>query len=154
LLRGHVKDAFKQARFSTLVFAASDSVEMACMALAFWYGGTLMARREYDLIDFFVVYMGIVFGAVAAGMCFSVAPNMAQATGAANRILSMRKVEKGEGGYIAMNDAGAGVSVEFRNVDFAYKGREAAVLSNFNIKIEAGQFAALVGASVRIIPLS
>jgi ATP-binding cassette subfamily B (MDR/TAP) protein 1 len=152
LLRGHVKDAFKQARFGTLIFAASDSVELACMALAFWYGGTLMARREYDIIDFFVVYMGTVFGAVAAGMWFSVAPNMAQATGAANRILSMRKTDKGGGDeYAAMKDAGAGVSVEFRNVDFAYKGREAAVLSNFNIRIEAGQFAALVGASVSII---
>ena len=36
LLRYHVKKAFGQARTGTIVFAASDSVELACMALAFW----------------------------------------------------------------------------------------------------------------------
>jgi ATP-binding cassette subfamily B (MDR/TAP) protein 1 len=151
LLKGHVKEAFQSARFGTLIFAASDSVELACMALAFWYGGTLLARREYNIVDFFVVYMGIIFGAIAAGMWFSVAPNMAQATGAANRIISMRPTtkEKKES-WTDMNDGSEGASVEFRNVDFSYKSREVNVLSNLNIKVEAGQFAALVGASVRL----
>lgn len=36
LLSIHVKTASKKAQLGTLVFAASDSVEMACMALAFW----------------------------------------------------------------------------------------------------------------------
>lgn len=36
LLKYHVKKAFSDARLGTTVFAASDSVEMACMALAFW----------------------------------------------------------------------------------------------------------------------
>jgi ATP-binding cassette subfamily B (MDR/TAP) protein 1 len=149
LLKGHVKDAFGKAKFGTLVFAASDSVELACMALTFWYGGTLLAKHEYDIVDFFVVYMAIVMGAVAAGMWFSVAPNMAQATGAANRIISMRKVkQEKEEEWADMEDAGEGMSVEFRNVDFTYKSREVPVLSNLNIKVEAGQFAALVGASV------
>jgi ATP-binding cassette subfamily B (MDR/TAP) protein 1 len=149
LLKDHVKQAFESARFGTLIFAASDSVELACMALAFWYGGTLLARREYNIVDFFVVYMGIIFGAIAAGMWFSVAPNMAQATGAANRIISMRATPKEKDqSWIDMNDGSEGVSVEFRNVDFSYKSREVNVLSNLNLKVEAGQFAALVGASV------
>lgn len=149
LLRGHVKQAFSSAKFGTLIFAASDSVELACMALVFWYGGTLLARREYDIVDFFVVEMGTIFGAVAAGMWFSVAPNMAQATGAANRILSLRTNEKdADEKWADMNDSEEGVSVEFRNVSFTYKSREVPVLSNLNLKVEAGQFAALVGASV------
>ncbi|KAF1913018.1 P-loop containing nucleoside triphosphate hydrolase protein [Ampelomyces quisqualis] len=148
LLKGHVKQAFGAARFGTLIFAASDSAELACMALAFWYGGTLLARREYDIVGFFVVYMGTVFGAVAAGMWFSVAPNMAQATGAANRILMMRAGEKDDDeSYTDMKISDEGVSVEFRNVDFTYKSRQVPVLSNLNLKVEAGQFAALVGAS-------
>ncbi len=36
LLQGHVDKAFKKARFTTLVFALSDSVMLLCMALAFW----------------------------------------------------------------------------------------------------------------------
>ncbi|KAH7385568.1 P-loop containing nucleoside triphosphate hydrolase protein [Phaeosphaeria sp. MPI-PUGE-AT-0046c] len=148
LLRGHVKQAFGSAKFGTLIFAASDSVELACMALVFWYGGTLLARREYYIVDFFVVEMGTIFGAVAAGMWFSVAPNMAQATGAANRILSMRTSKKdSEVAWTDMKESQEGVGVEFRNVSFTYKSREVPVLSNLNLKVEPGQFAALVGAS-------
>ena len=149
LLKGHVKEAFGSAKFGTLVFAASDSVDMACMALAFWYGGTLLAKREYDLVDFLVVFMGVVFGATAAGMWFSVAPNMAQATGAANRIISMRRTQSSQDEkYDDPRETQDGVSVEFRGVDFTYKSREVPVLSKLNLKVEAGQFAALVGASV------
>jgi ATP-binding cassette subfamily B (MDR/TAP) protein 1 len=36
LLTGHVKHAFGTARYSTIVFAASDSLELACVALTFW----------------------------------------------------------------------------------------------------------------------
>lgn len=96
LLRSHVKQAYGSAKYGTIVFAASNSVELACMALAFWYGGTLLASREYNLVDFFVIYMAIVQGAVAAGMWFSFAPNMASAAGAANRILSLRPSSKAQ----------------------------------------------------------
>jgi ATP-binding cassette subfamily B (MDR/TAP) protein 1 len=36
LLVGHVKHAFGSAKYSTIVFTASDSLELGCMALAFW----------------------------------------------------------------------------------------------------------------------
>lgn len=36
LLREHVRKAFASAKFGTVIFAASDSVELACMALTFW----------------------------------------------------------------------------------------------------------------------
>jgi hypothetical protein len=39
LLKTHVANAIKKARFSTLVFAFSDSAEMFAQALVFWYGG-------------------------------------------------------------------------------------------------------------------
>lgn len=55
LLQDHVKKAFIKARWSTFIFAASDSVQLLCMALAFWYGGRLLASREYQPENFFVV---------------------------------------------------------------------------------------------------
>jgi ATP-binding cassette, subfamily B (MDR/TAP), member 1 len=36
LLQDHVKKAFTKARFTTLIFSASESVDMLCMALTFW----------------------------------------------------------------------------------------------------------------------
>lgn len=148
LLKGHVKEAFAQAKFGTIIFAASDSIELACMALAFWYGGTLLASREYNVVDFFVIYMAVIQGAAAAGMWFSFAPNMAQATGAANRILSMRPPKNAAPPtYTPLPAAEKGVGIDFQNVYFTYKSREVPVLSNLNLQVLPGQFAALVGAS-------
>ncbi|KAF1934701.1 P-loop containing nucleoside triphosphate hydrolase protein [Clathrospora elynae] len=148
LLNGHVTKAFASAKYGTIVFAASDSIELACTALAFWYGGTLLASREYGLMDFFVIYQAIIQGAIAAGMWFSFAPNMAQATGAANRILSMRPLKiTAPPSYPAISNPTEGVSIEFQNVYFTYKSREVPVLSNLNMQVLPGQFAALVGAS-------
>ncbi|KAI4649230.1 ABC-type transporter tr06 [Alternaria ventricosa] len=148
LLKGHVTKAFSSAKYGTLVFAASDSIELACMALTFWYGGTLLASREYSPVNFFVIYQAIVQGAIAAGQFFSYAPNMAQATGAANRILSMRPTKTTTTAtYPPLNKPEEGVGIEFQNVSFAYKTREAPVLSNLDIQVKPGQFAALVGAS-------
>lgn len=47
LLDDHVRDAFRKARFSTLVFAGSDATPLLCMAFVLWYGGKLLASHEY-----------------------------------------------------------------------------------------------------------
>jgi ATP-binding cassette subfamily B (MDR/TAP) protein 1 len=49
LLQGHVTAAFNKARFSSLLFALSDSMQLPLTALTFWYGG----GREYSLAHFF-----------------------------------------------------------------------------------------------------
>lgn len=73
---------------------------------------------------------------------------MAQATGAANRILSMRSPKNTVvPNHAALHNPSDGVSVEFKNVCFAYKSRDTQVLSNLNLHVAPGQFAALVGAS-------
>jgi len=40
-----------------------------------------------------------------------------------------------------------GCEIEFRSVDFKYPSRDNSVFENLNLKIQAGQFAAFVGAS-------
>ncbi|KAF2502517.1 P-loop containing nucleoside triphosphate hydrolase protein [Lophium mytilinum] len=149
LLEGHVTKAFSQAKYSTVIFAGSDSIELACMALCFWYGGTLLAAREYNIVQYFIIYMAVVQGSQAAGVWFSFAPNMAEATGAANRILSIRPAPPGKDDKKPQpfNKSEGPVGIEFRNVYFTYKGRDVPVITGLNLKIEPGQFAALVGAS-------
>ncbi|KXJ91481.1 P-loop containing nucleoside triphosphate hydrolase protein [Microdochium bolleyi] len=149
LLTGHIGEAFKKARWSTVIFAFSDSVSLGCQALIFWYGGTLLASREYNMVQFLVCFMAVIQGAEAAGQGFSFGPNAAQATGAANRILSVRstrhEAQAGENEHIA--DADGGIKLELKNVHFKYPTRDVNVFKNLNITIEKGQFAALVGAS-------
>jgi ATP-binding cassette subfamily B (MDR/TAP) protein 1 len=36
LLKNHVKEAFRKARFSTFVFSMSDSIGLLCMAFVLW----------------------------------------------------------------------------------------------------------------------
>ncbi|KAJ2997695.1 hypothetical protein NUW58_g580 [Xylaria curta] len=149
LLNGHVGTAFRAATWRTLIFAFSDSVGLAVQALIFWYGGTLLASREYGLLNFFVCYIAVVQGAEGAGQGFSFGPNAAQATAAANRILSIRESRnRGTSSQTGeIPDTDDGVKIELKNVHFRYPTRNVSVFKGINITIEKGQFAALVGAS-------
>ncbi|KAI1248780.1 hypothetical protein MGN70_009981 [Eutypa lata] len=154
LLNGHVGKAFKKARWSTFIFAFSDSVSFACQALIFWYGSRLMATREYNVMQFLVCFMAVIQGAEGAGQGFSFGPNAAQASAAANRILSVRESrhkrmddvsEKKQQQHIP--DTEGGVKIELRDVHFKYPTRDTPIFRGLDLTIEKGQFAALVGAS-------
>ncbi|MCJ1350668.1 MAG: hypothetical protein MMC33_000649 [Icmadophila ericetorum] len=149
LLKGHVKDAFLKARFGALTFAASDSIDLLCIALCFWYGGRLLSTREYNVIQFFVPYIAIVQGGQAAGQWASFAPNIAQASAAANRILSLRIGPNSDNGTVPakFTEETGGATIEFKNVSFKYPTRDVPVFRDISFKIQKGQYAALVGPS-------
>ncbi|KAL2213572.1 P-loop containing nucleoside triphosphate hydrolase protein [Sarocladium strictum] len=133
LCRGHVIDAYKKARWVSLIFGFADSTTMACQALLFYYGGRLLAKGEYD----------------SAGQSLSFGPNAAQATVAANRIINMREsrlpaeFDQSDG----IPDTQGGVKIELRDIKFKYPTRDAPVFKGLSFTVEKGQFAALVGAS-------
>ena len=154
LLDEHIQKAMKKSRYATLVYAASDSVELLCMALTFWYGGQLLASREYDVVQFFVIYGAIIQGGQAAGIFLGIAANVAFAAAAGNRIRSLRgrpesklaSSSPSRPGTPAAN-ADAGAKIELRDVSFRYPTRDVPVFSHLNLTIEPGQFAAFVGPS-------
>ncbi|CAD6441632.1 6175a0f8-118b-4c5d-b66e-b6f1a58887c9 [Sclerotinia trifoliorum] len=148
LLKWHVNGHAKKSRYSSIIFAASESLGLGCMALAFWYGGTLLASREYGPINFFVVYMALINGAESAGSLLSFGPNMAQATAAANRILSFRVPADIAGKSASkIQNAEGGVKIQLKDVWFKYPTRDVPIFTGLNITIKKGQFAALVGPS-------
>ena len=148
LLKTYVLAASKKAVPGTVVFATSDSVEMLCQALVFWYGGRLMASREYNITKFYVIYLAIVQGSQAAGMWFSFSPNFAEASAATNRIASIRPPkDDGSRSPKPFQAEKESFGIEFKDVHFTYKSRSIPVLAGLNLKIEPGQFAALVGAT-------
>ncbi|RYO97625.1 hypothetical protein DL764_007262 [Monosporascus ibericus] len=155
LLRGHMTKALKKAKWSTTIFAFSDRVNIGCIALLFWYGSRLLASREYSIIQFMICYMAIVQGGESAGSGFSMGPNAAQASAAANRILSIldtRRLAEGAGASEEeqqqhIPDTDGGIRIELRDVHFRYPTRDVPIFRGLNLTIEKGQFAALVGAS-------
>lgn len=135
---------------SSLLFAASNSLMFLAFALGFWYGGTLIAKYEYDMFTFFIVFSSVIFGAQSAGSVFSFAPDMGKATEAARDLKELfdRKpivdTWSNEGDSVKQVDG----TIEFRDVHFRYPTRpEQPVLRGLNLSIQPGQYVALVGSS-------
>ncbi|KAL1590682.1 hypothetical protein WHR41_00707 [Cladosporium halotolerans] len=136
--------------WSSTLYAASQSLTFLCMALGFWYGGTLISSGEYSGFQFFLVFTAVIFGSQSAGTIFSFAPDMGKAKHAAAelKILLDRKPKidawSTEGKVLETMEG----SIEFRDVHFRYPTRpEQPVLRGLNLTVKPGQYVALVGAS-------
>lgn len=144
------KKSLKSILKSSALYASSQAFMFLCIALGFWYGGTLIASHEFTMLQFFICFSAIIFGAQSAGTIFSFAPDMGKAKHAANELKTLfdRKPEidcwspDGE----RINDIEG--TIEFRDVHFRYPTRpEQPVLRGLNLTVKPGQYVALVGAS-------
>jgi ATP-binding cassette, subfamily B (MDR/TAP), member 1 len=77
--------------------------------------------------------------------------DMAQASAASNRILSLRDwrktLQNGSKTSIPGNDSQGGAEITFTDVHFRYPTRDIPIFNGLNMTIMKGQFAGLVGAS-------
>lgn len=144
------RDSLRSVLKSSLLYAAAQSFMFLCFALGFWYGGTLIAKGEYTMFQFFVCFMAIVFGAQSAGTIFSFAPDMGKAHQAASELKTLFDRQPA---IDTWSDTGSSLtnvegSLEFRNVHFRYPTRpEQPVLRGLNLSVQPGQYVALVGPS-------
>jgi ATP-binding cassette subfamily B (MDR/TAP) protein 1 len=72
-LNAQEKRSLNSVLKSSLLYAASQSLMFACVALGFWYGGNRIADHEYSMFQFFVCFSAVIFGAQSAGTIFSFA---------------------------------------------------------------------------------
>ena len=149
-LASQARASFLSVLKSSFFYALSQALTFFCMALGFWYGGTLLGKHEYTIFQFFVCFSEVIYGAQAAGSIFSNAPDIGKAKNAAAELKKLfdRKplidVWSKEGEVIA-NIQG---SIEFCNVHFRYPTRPTQpVLAGLSFTAKPGQFVALVGAS-------
>lgn len=135
---------------SSILYASSQSFMFLCLGLGFWYGGTLIANREYTMLQFFICFSAVIFGAQSAGTVFSFAPDMGKAKQAANelKVLFDRKPEIDSWSPDGQRVDNIEGTIEFRDVHFRYPTRpEQPVLRGLNLTVRPGQYIALVGAS-------
>lgn len=132
------------------LYAASQSAMFLAFALGFWYGGKVMARGEYSMFQFFIVFTEIIFGAQSAGTVFSFAGDMSHAKNAA---AALKRLYDRKPTIDPWSEDGEHVTevegnIEFRDVHFRYPTRpDVPVLRGLNLTVKAGQYVALVGAS-------
>ncbi|KAI1802055.1 P-loop containing nucleoside triphosphate hydrolase protein [Daldinia bambusicola] len=134
---------------TSFVLALARAGVYACMALGFWYGGLLILRGEYSLLQFVIVYSSIMTGAYSAGLVFSFTPNIGKAKRSAAGLqkLLQRKSQIDpmsiEGRRLLHQPQG---DIEFRNVNFTYPTRpQHQALENVSFHIAAGSSIAFVG---------
>lgn len=135
---------------SSTLYASSQSFVLLCIALGFWYGGTLIGRGEYNLFQFFICFAEIIFGAQSAGTIFSFAGDMSKAKNAANELRKLMDLKPKIDSWSTDGDKVTNLdgTIEFRDIHFRYPTRpDVPVLRGLNLTVKPGQYVALVGAS-------
>ncbi|KAI9700400.1 MAG: GTPase-activating protein [Candelina mexicana] len=135
---------------SSTLYASSQSLTFLCIALGFWYGGTLIAKGEYTMFKFFVCFSEVIFGAQSAGTIFSFAPDMGKAKHAAQELKALFDRKPAIDSWSPDGERLKSMegTLEFRDVHFRYPTRpEQPVLRGLNLTVKPGQYVALVGPS-------
>ena len=135
---------------SSSLYAASQSLMFFCIALGFWYGGTLIGSGEYSLEKFFICFSAVIFGAQSAGTIFSFAPDMGKAKHAAAELKTLfdrqPAIDSWSSSGQSMPEAKG--ELRFRDVHFRYPTRpDQPVLRGLDLTINPGEYVALVGPS-------
>ena len=133
---------------ASFVYALAQSLLYACMALGFWYGGTLVLRLEYSLLQFTIVFTAVIMGAFSAGLIFQFAPDISKAKHSAynlKRLLEQKsKIDPRD--PRGLDPGRYQGKIEFRHVYFKYPARpQHLVLDDISFTVQPGQHIALVG---------
>lgn len=170
-LRGPYNATLRSIAFGNVWLAAAFSIGSLVQALAFWWGGRLIARREITQVDFFIVLISLLAAAQTSGQLFSLSPDVSKAAVAARRVFGLicadgntdRLHVRGGDGQVDVEkrvmaresqascsppNSNVGMSVAFENIRFSYSSRpDAPILRGISLDIQAGSFVALLGSS-------
>ncbi|KAI6112070.1 P-loop containing nucleoside triphosphate hydrolase protein [Pisolithus croceorrhizus] len=142
----------RDAVWSNLVYAFSQSSTLWVVALVFWYGSGLVANLELSITDFFTVLMAVTFGVMQAGNVFSFVPDVSLARSAGAAIVrlldSIPEIDAEAPGGKAFQERNIGCQIDLEDVHFRYPTRPTVpVLRGLNLKAAPGAYIALVGSS-------
>lgn len=170
-LRRQASDSWGSMILASSMYAASQSAVYLCAALVFWYGGGLIAAKEYSIFQFYICFVTLIIGSQIAGSIFTYAPDASkarQAAGELQRILhatptinerlwtgstsmdgnqDLTDVDQAEKLQASKQLQGT-YQIDFRDVSFTYPSRPGSrALDGLNLSIKPGETVALVGRS-------
>ncbi|GAB0139117.1 hypothetical protein EsDP_00007332 [Epichloe bromicola] len=144
------KEALLANLQASFMYALTQSVYYACMALSFWYGGRLILDGEYTLFQAIAIQSTMLLSAYSAGVVFSWTPNIGKAQQAAaslQRLLALKSAidpssPSGEGITSMRGD------ITFDSVSYSYPSRpDCLALDNVSFNIPVGANVAFVGTT-------
>ena len=144
------KISVKGFLFSSFGFALSQGVLFWAYALAFWYGGQLIADGKYSSDNMLKVMFAIIFAAMSSGQVATFAPNTSKAKVAAMSIFDIldRKSRIDACSQEGKKELNVKGLPDLDKVKFTYPTRsDIPVLKGLDISALQGQKVALVGPS-------
>ncbi|XP_021823544.1 ABC transporter B family member 19-like [Prunus avium] len=125
-------------------------VTYSTWALAFWYGGVLIARGEIKGGDAIACFFGVNVGGRGLALSLSYFAQFSQGTVAAGRVFEIidRVPEIDPYSSVGRTLPKARGRIEFKGISFSYPSRlNAPILHSLNLVIPSSRTLALVGAS-------
>ncbi|KAG8366827.1 hypothetical protein BUALT_Bualt16G0008400 [Buddleja alternifolia] len=149
-LRFPLHRSLRHSQCSGFLFGLSQFTLFASEALILWYGAHLVSKGVSTFSKFIKVFVVLVITATTVDQTVTVAPEIiggGEVLGSVFSILDLpTKIDPNN--FEAEHVESIRGEVELRHVHFAYPSRpDVAVLKDLNLKIQAGQSEAVVGAS-------
>jgi subfamily B ATP-binding cassette protein MsbA len=142
---GHYRETMRVVRLKEFTKLAIDVVTGIGVALALWYGGTLIVQGLMTPGDLgsIIVAIYMMFSPIKkVGEAYTTLQESKIAIERVDRLLDIKHEETGKIRIESFND-----SIRFRNVSFRYPSTETWVLKDINLEIRHGEVIAIVGQS-------
>lgn len=155
-LHNIAREAMLGLGWKMFFYALSQAVPMGVMGLGFWYGGRLVSYGEYSTMQFYTVFIAIVFSGESAAQFFQYSTSMTKARTAMNyvftlrnnRILFDKEDDSSSEGRLEEKVPEKGKDITCQEVTFSYPLRPTLkVLKGIDATIRPGKMVAFVGAS-------
>ncbi|XP_073253010.1 ATP-dependent translocase ABCB1-like isoform X3 [Porites lutea] len=144
------KKALRNAQLEGISFGISEAFMFLANAVAFKYGGYLVAEKEMTFNEMMKVVLAILVGGLVLGQISAFAPDYVKAKVAAARLFKIfdRKSLIDSSSEDGLKPSSITGTVQLRGVRFRYPTRQdVKVLRGLSLSVQKGQKLALVGSS-------
>ncbi|KAK9453463.1 P-loop containing nucleoside triphosphate hydrolase protein [Dipodascopsis uninucleata] len=129
----------------------NDIAEKLMETILFYYGAVLISDGRYSVSQVITVFTLVVFSSFNASVIVSYLPHLDKAKASALKLLSLCSESSSDciestGEYSPVRER-RGSRIEFRNINFSYRGRDFCVLTDISLIINPGETVAIVGSS-------
>ncbi|HEX3203533.1 MAG TPA: lipid A export permease/ATP-binding protein MsbA [Nitrospiraceae bacterium] len=145
---GFLRMTMKAIQVSSLGSSHMEVIGVVGVAAIVWYGGYLVIQGAMTPGAFFSFLTAMFMAYTPIRRLSSANNTVQQALSASERVFSVLDLENERAEDLGQKElSGIRRSLEFQSVTFRYEGHEAAVLTDIELSIGAGEVVAVVGSS-------